>query len=120
MRRRTACLWLEHWSSKPAAKSVSASASWRAAAGVSRTTVAEIEGGHRDPGLSTLRAVLRGAGLDLDIHLIARDDHDEVLHQALEHLPESDRVRLEHGFGRFVQGLADGLVNSRPLVDSHE
>jgi transcriptional regulator with XRE-family HTH domain len=89
-------------------------------AGVSRTTVAEIESGSRDPGLKTLRAVLRGASLDLDIHLIARDDHDEVLDQTLGHLPETDRNRLEHGFERFVQGLADGLATSRPLVGSRE
>jgi transcriptional regulator with XRE-family HTH domain len=83
---------------------------------VSRTTVAEIETGARDPGLNTLRVILRAAGLDLDVHLIAQDDHDDILQKTLDDLPAPDRARLERGFQHFVRGLADGLASSRPLI----
>lgn len=89
-------------------------------AGVSRTTVAEIEAGTRDPGLNTLRAVVRGAGFDLDLRLVARDDHDEVLAKFLDRLPASERLRMEQGFDRFLKGLADGLATSRPLLARDE
>ncbi|MGH9172471.1 MAG: helix-turn-helix domain-containing protein [Acidimicrobiales bacterium] len=59
---------------------------------VSRTTVAEIESGVRDPGVRTLRSVLHGAGLDLDVHLVAYDDHDEVLERSLGHLDPEARA----------------------------
>jgi transcriptional regulator with XRE-family HTH domain len=89
-------------------------------AGVSRTTIAEIEAGTRDPGLNTLRAVLNGAGFDVEIRLVAFDDHDAVLAETLDALPASDRARLERGFQHFVGGLADGLATSQPLITTDE
>lgn len=85
-------------------------------AGVSRTTVVEIEAGRRVPGLATLRAVLRGAGLDLDMRLVSSDDHDEVLERTLQSLGPGRRVGLERGLDRFVSGLADNLAQGRPLI----
>lgn len=89
-------------------------------AGVSRTTVAEIEGGARDPGLETLRSVLRGAGRDLEVRLVEHDDHDEVLERTLRHLDPEERARLQGGFDRFIDGLSAGLATSRPLEVAHE
>ncbi len=85
-------------------------------AGVSRTTVVEVEAGTRDPGLRTLRAILRGSGLDLDVRLVPRDNHDEVLEKTLQALDPERRARLEHDFDSFVSGLANGLAASRPLI----
>jgi transcriptional regulator with XRE-family HTH domain len=86
-------------------------------AGVSRTTVVEIESGARDPGVDTLRAVLRGAGMDLDVRLAPCDKHDEVLQESLRALPARERERLESSFERYVDALAVGLATSRPLID---
>jgi transcriptional regulator with XRE-family HTH domain len=80
-------------------------------AGVSRTTVAEIEAGTRDPGLNKLRTVLEGVGLDLEVRLLIRDE-------ASSDVLDAEQTRREHGVDRFVRGLADGLAASRPLVDS--
>ncbi|MGH9303610.1 MAG: helix-turn-helix domain-containing protein [Acidimicrobiales bacterium] len=82
---------------------------------VSRSTVAEIELGTRDPGLATLRRVLNGAGVDLDIRVVGHDDHDEVLERSLERFDPEVRENLERGFDRFVTGLGRGLATSRPL-----
>lgn len=89
-------------------------------AGVSRTTVVEIEAGQRDPGLATLRTVLGGAGLDLDMKLVPLDDHDEVLERSLRSLGPARRANLEQGFDRFVGGLADNLADGRPLIAGDE
>ena len=89
-------------------------------AGVSRTTIAEIEAGVRDPGFNTLRAVLRGAGLDLSVRLVVLDDHDAVLEETLKSLSSRERSRLERGFDHFVQGLAQGIATSRPLIANDE
>ena len=82
---------------------------------VARSTIAEIELGTRDPGLATLRRVLNGAGVDLDVRLVERDDHDEVLKRSIQQLDHETRDRLERGFDRFVSGLAAGIATSRPL-----
>jgi transcriptional regulator with XRE-family HTH domain len=82
---------------------------------VSRSTIAEIELGARDPGLETLRRVLNGAGVDLDIRVVDHDDHDGILERSLEQLDPEARERLERGFDRFVSGLSRGLTTSRPL-----
>jgi transcriptional regulator with XRE-family HTH domain len=88
--------------------------------GVSRTTVAEIELGARDPGLETLRSVLHATGHDVDLRLVRHDDHDEVLDRVLDRLGESERARLQQGFTHFVEGLAAGLAASRPLAGSDD
>lgn len=72
---------------------------------VSRTTVMEIEDGRRDPSIGTLRAVLRGARVDLDVRLMPYGDHDEVLANTLQCLPAGEKARLEAG-----------LTSSRPLL----
>jgi transcriptional regulator with XRE-family HTH domain len=87
-------------------------------AGVSRTTIAEIEAGTRDPGIETLRKVLRGAGLALDARLTALDLHDEVLERTLRRLPAEERARLERRAEQFVGELARGLATRRPLRPS--
>jgi transcriptional regulator with XRE-family HTH domain len=89
-------------------------------AGVSRTTVAEIESGARDPGLETLRSVLRGAGRDLEVRAVEHDDHDEVLESTLQHLDPEERARLQRGVDRFIDGLVAGLATSRPLLAAHD
>ena len=85
---------------------------------MSRTTIAEIEAGTRDPGIETLRKVLHGAGLDLDARLTVLDDHDEMLEWSLRRLPAEERARLEAGVEQFVGKLARGLATSRPLRSS--
>lgn len=80
----------------------------------------EIETGARDPGLNTLRSVLRGSGADLDLRLAALEDHDAVLEKTLDHLTAQNRARLEQGFDRFLTGLTKGLATSRPLVNPSE
>jgi transcriptional regulator with XRE-family HTH domain len=85
-------------------------------AGVSRSTIAEIEAGTRNPGLNTLRAVLKGAGLELSVRLVPYDDHDDVLEQTLAAMPPEERARLERGVEEFVKELAAGLATSRPLI----
>jgi transcriptional regulator with XRE-family HTH domain len=89
-------------------------------AGVSRSTIAEIEAGTRDPGINTLRSVLKGAGLDLSVHLVPYDDHDDVLEQTLAAMPPDERARIERGVEEFVKQLAAGLATSRPLIPHDE
>lgn len=89
-------------------------------AGVSRTTVAEIEAGQRDPTLGTLRNVLRAAGWDIDVRLSPADDHDATLERTLDHMDPNHRQEWEASFERFVNGLAKGLPGSRPLTAADE
>lgn len=48
-------------------------------AGTTQATIAAIERGNREPSMPMLLKILRGAGFDLRLHLVAHDDHDEVL-----------------------------------------
>ncbi|MGH3734005.1 MAG: helix-turn-helix domain-containing protein [Acidimicrobiales bacterium] len=85
--------------------------------GVSRTTIHEIENGLRDPGgVETLRSLLRGTGLDLDVHLVSYDNHDEVLEWTLSQLSPGERTRLEREFNEFLSEMSQNLEDSRRLL----
>src|SRR5437773_9522065 len=84
-------------------------------ASVSRSTVDDIEAGRRDPSLGTLRAVLRAAGLDLDLRLLSIDPHDDVLRATIDALDPERRAELHGNLDAFVRDLAAGLGASKPL-----
>ena len=89
-------------------------------AGVSRTTLVDIEHGRRDPGIETLRTIVQAAGFDLDLQLLPADPHDRALLATLRALGPEREAQLRASVDRFVRGLASGLDESRPLVGSGE
>lgn len=63
--------------------------------GVSQQAISAYETGRKDPSLSTLERLLRGAGLEMRIHLEPIDTHDEVLSDYLATLPPEVHAQLE-------------------------
>lgn len=65
--------------------------------GTSQPAIAAYESGRKDPSLSTLSRIVRGAGLELRIGLAPYDDHDEWIRRYEANLPPAtvERVRAE-------------------------
>lgn len=63
--------------------------------GVSQQAISAYETGRKDPSLSTLERLLRGAGLEMRIHLEPLDTHDEVLSDYLATLPPNVRGEID-------------------------
>lgn len=63
--------------------------------GVSQQAISAYETGRKDPSLSTLERLLRGAGLEMRIHLEPLDTHDDVLNDYLANLPASARSEID-------------------------
>jgi uncharacterized protein len=64
-------------------------------AGVAVTTISAYERNQRQPTLATLLRLLRAAGFDLRLHLVAYDPHDEMLADLEARRPESERRERE-------------------------
>ena len=60
-------------------------------AGTSQATLSAYETGRKSPSLETLARIVRAAGRDLRIQVVAYDDHDDVMAAYETSLPE--RVR---------------------------
>lgn len=82
-------------------------------AGTSQPTIAAYESGRKEPSLTTLKRIVRGAGLELRIRLAQYDDHDEWVRRYEERLPADalerarrvdeelrEMARAERGTGR--------------------
>jgi len=64
-------------------------------AGTSQAAIASYESGSRSPSLETLVRIVRSAGSDLRIQVVAHDDHDDVMAAYEASLSEETRVALE-------------------------
>ena len=64
-------------------------------AGTSQGAIAAYESGHRSPTLETLARIVRAAGQDLRIQVVAYDDHDDAIAAYEASLPEETRAALE-------------------------
>ncbi len=65
------------------------------AAKTSQAAVAAYESGRRSPTLETLARIVRAAGRDLRIQVVAYDDHDDAMAAYEASLPEQTRAALE-------------------------
>lgn len=83
-------------------------------AGVSRSAISAIEHGKRDPGLEYLQRILRAAGVDLITHLVAHEDHDDVLRALGARLTPDQRKARNQAAQAFGEELR--AAPSRPLV----
>jgi transcriptional regulator with XRE-family HTH domain len=64
-------------------------------AGTSQAAIAAYESGRRSPTLQTLARIVRAAGQDLRIQVVAYDDHDDVMAAYEASLSEDTRAALE-------------------------
>ena len=64
-------------------------------AGVPVSMISAYERDQRQPTLTTLLRLLRGAGFDLRMHLAAYDPHDDVLAALEASRSESERLRRD-------------------------
>lgn len=64
-------------------------------AGTSQSAIAAYESAKRSPTLDTLARIVRAAGRDLRIQVVAYDDHDDVMAAYEASLPEETRAALE-------------------------
>lgn len=78
-------------------------------AGTSQSAIAAYERGTKDPGYDTLRRILRGAGFDLRLRLMPRDDHDDSLATWRESLPTATRKRFRRDQAESVRRSEDAL-----------
>lgn len=65
------------------------------AAGTSQGAIAAYESGQRSPTLETLARIVRAAGRDLRIQVVAYDDHDDAMAAYEASLPEETRAALQ-------------------------
>lgn len=63
-------------------------------AGTSQAAIAAYESGRRSPTLETLARIVRAAGQDLRIQVVAYDDHDDAMAAYEASLPEAVRAVL--------------------------
>jgi transcriptional regulator with XRE-family HTH domain len=64
------------------------------AAGTSQGAIAAYESGRRSPTLETLTRIVRAAGQDLRIQVVAYDDHDDAMAAYEASLSEETRAAL--------------------------
>ncbi|GMQ94247.1 MAG: hypothetical protein BMS9Abin12_1733 [Acidimicrobiia bacterium] len=64
------------------------------ASGVSQQSVSAYETGRKEPTLPTLQRLLRGAGLEMRIHLEPIDYHDATLNKFIQTLQPALQVEL--------------------------
>src|SRR5215210_4515708 len=65
------------------------------AAGTSQGAIAAYESGRRSPTLETLTRIVRAAGQDLRIQVVAYDDHDDAMAAYEASLSDETRAALE-------------------------
>jgi transcriptional regulator with XRE-family HTH domain len=65
------------------------------AAGTSQGAIAAYESGRRSPTLETLARIVRAAGQDLRIRVVAYDDHDDAMAAYEASLSDETRAALE-------------------------
>lgn len=70
------------------------------AGGTSQGAIAAYESGQRSPTLETLTRIVRAAGQDLRIQVVAYDDHDDAMAAYEASLSEETRAALERERGR--------------------
>lgn len=63
-------------------------------AGTSQAAIAAYESGRRSPSLETLARIVRAAGQDLRIQVVAYDDHDDAMAAYEASLPEATRAAI--------------------------
>jgi transcriptional regulator with XRE-family HTH domain len=63
-------------------------------AGTSQAAIAAYESGKRSPTLETLARIVRAAGQDLRIQVVAYDEHDDAMAAYETSLPEETRAAL--------------------------
>ncbi|HEX2058686.1 MAG TPA: helix-turn-helix transcriptional regulator [Actinomycetota bacterium] len=64
-------------------------------AGTSQAAISAYESGTRSPTLDTLARIVRAAGQDLRIQVVAYDDHDDSVAAYEASLPEAARAALQ-------------------------
>lgn len=64
-------------------------------AGTSQGAIAAYESGRRSPTLETLARIVRAAGQDLRIQVVAYDDHDDAMAAYEASLPNETRAALQ-------------------------
>lgn len=64
-------------------------------AGTSQGAIAAYEAGQRSPTLETLTRIVRAAGRDLRIQVVAYDDHDDAMAAYEASLPDETRAALQ-------------------------
>ncbi|MDQ3645403.1 MAG: helix-turn-helix domain-containing protein [Actinomycetota bacterium] len=64
-------------------------------AATSQAAIAAYEAGRRSPTLETLTRIVRAAGQDLRIQVVAYDDHDDAMAAYEASLPQETRAALE-------------------------
>jgi transcriptional regulator with XRE-family HTH domain len=70
-----------------------------ARAGKAQSEIARIEGARQDPTFGTLERLARAAGFDLRVDLVAHDDHDDRLIDAMLALTPEERLAALEGEG---------------------
>jgi transcriptional regulator with XRE-family HTH domain len=75
-------------------------------AGVPRSEIYETESGRRQPSIPVLMKILRGAGLELRLHLDLVDDQNAVLKAILEKLTPDEQATRRARHERNVAAFA--------------
>ena len=76
-------------------------------AGVPRSEIYEIESGRRQPSLPVLMKILRGAGLELRLHLDQVDTQNAVLEAIADQLDVEERARRRSRHERNVAAFSN-------------
>jgi transcriptional regulator with XRE-family HTH domain len=73
-----------------------------ARAGTSQSAIARIERGRQLPSLETLQRLLRACDLDLELHIVPHDTHDDTLMDGMLAMTPEQRLRNVEELSRFV------------------
>jgi transcriptional regulator with XRE-family HTH domain len=71
-------------------------------AGTSQSAIARIERGRQIPSVETLQRILRACDLDLTIHIVPHDTHDDTLIERMLAMTPEQRLRQVEEMTRFV------------------
>ena len=78
-------------------------------AGTSQSAIARIERGRQLPSLETLQRLLRACDLDLELHVVPHDTHDDTL------IDEMLTMKPEHRL-RSVEEVTRLVAEARPVA----
>jgi transcriptional regulator with XRE-family HTH domain len=82
-------------------------------AGVAQSEIARIENGRQEPSFSRLEQLLRAAGYDMKIQLVAHDEHDEQLIDEMLRLTPRQRLESLEEQGEFFAAAREVTVGAR-------
>lgn len=84
-----------------------------ARSGIAQSEIARIESGRQEPSFQRLLQLVRGAGFDLKVELVPRDDHDVQLIRGMLSLSPEERLDSLEAHDTFFSDVGELSRGSR-------